>query len=934
MPSIGRTWFFLTVAWLGIIGSVFAEHPFNGAYTGRNLDHIAFPIGGFGAGMYCLDGNGAISSVSVRHQMEYFQEPCCFAAVCVKKSDGNIARVLEGPVPDWKIFEQPNAGLGLPGKTYGLPRFRNCEFKARFPFAEIRLADDALPLDVVLTGWSPFTPPDADRSSWPVGALEYRLTNKSAEKIDAVFSFHSRNFLGGGKIEPFERGFRLVGDGVSFAFSTPFEDSASVDHCWYRGGWWDSMTVTWNNVEHGAVIANAPDGRDVPGASLYVPFSLDAGQSRVVRLATVWYAPNGPLSVGAKVRGRPIPCVSAPGTAKGQQMVSGYQGEKLINTFYPDGDAQVGRISSPEFSIDKNYLHFLVGGGKTESVGVSLFVDGQCVATARGLDTETLRHESWPVEAYRGKKARIEIFDCSTDGWGHINADAFCLSDLSPEEFRAAFSDDAPLPESAAFLADFESDENLWTAVSPEAADEADETSATYSPWYAGAFDSLDAVAERFKIEYDALRTASERFAARFDDPSIPPEVVEAVTANLTILKSPTILRQRDGRLWGWEGNGDFGGSCAGTCTHVWNYAQSLCRLFPDLERTLRRTEFFESLADDGRMAFRANLPIRPGGVGWDASDGMLGCVMKVHREWKISGDKAWLADFWPQVKRAMEWAIRTWDPNQTGLLEESHHNTYDINYLGPEGHCGSFYLGALAATAKMAEALGEDSTRWTELLARGRRRMETELFNGRWFVQKVPVPGTEGNPNDQSEYYKKIAEQIDAQGPKYQYGNGCLSDGVLGFWMAKCCGIDDDLVDPAMIESHLLSVYRYNLVRDLSTHANPQRPGYAVGREGGLLLCTWPDGDKPILPFVYSDEVWTGIEYQVASHLLMIGRVEEGLDIVRLCRARYDGTRRNPFNEYECGHWYARAMASFALLFGPFGETAADGQPRRLKSF
>jgi hypothetical protein len=164
------------------------------------------------------------------------------------------------------------------------------------------------------------------------------------------------------------------------------------------------------------------------------------------------------------------------------------------------------------------------------------------------------------------------------------------------------------------------------------------------------------------------------------------------------------------------------------------------------------------------------------------------------------------------------------------------------------------------------------------------------------------------------------VAEQIDRQGPKYQYGTGCLSDGVLGTWMAAVCGLETPVLDPAKIRSHLMAVYKYNLKHDLSTHANPQRPTYAMGDDGGLLLCSWPRGGKPLLPFVYSDEVWTGIEYQVAAHLMMVGAVKEGLDIVRTARRRYDGVRRNPFNEYECGHWYARALSSYALLQGMTG--------------
>src|SRR4029078_6123885 len=126
--------------------------------------------------------------------------------------------------------------------------------------------------------------------------------------------------------------------------------------------------------------------------------------------------------------------------------------------------------------------------------------------------------------------------------------------------------------------------------------------------------------------------------------------------------------------------------------------------------------------------------------------------------------------------------------------------------------------------------------------------------------------------------------------------------------------------VDASKIKSHLQSVYKYNFKNNLSDHANPQRPSYALGDEGGLLLCSWPKGGKLSLPFVYSDEVWTGIEHQVAAHLMLMGRVKEGLDIVRASRNRYDGRVRNPFNEYECGHWYARALASYGYLQGLTG--------------
>jgi hypothetical protein len=114
--------------------------------------------------------------------------------------------------------------------------------------------------------------------------------------------------------------------------------------------------------------------------------------------------------------------------------------------------------------------------------------------------------------------------------------------------------------------------------------------------------------------------------------------------------------------------------------------------------------------------------------------------------------------------------------------------------------------------------------------------------------------------------------------------------------------------------------VHQYNFKVNLHEHANPQRPTYAIGNEGGLLLCSWPKGGMLSLPFVYSNEVWTGIEYQVASHLMLMGETDKALDIVRACRDRYTGEVRNPFNEYECGHWYARAMSSYGMLEGLTG--------------
>ncbi|MEX2335881.1 MAG: GH116 family glycosyl hydrolase [Fulvivirga sp.] len=761
---------------------------FNEPYKGEYLDRVAFPIGGMGAGMFCMEGTGAISHMSVRNKPEMFHEPNMFAAIAVK---GVIkgAKVLEGPVPDWKRFGRRGTGNGAHGTNFGLPRFNNAKFTTRFPFGAINLKDEDVPLEVEVTGWSPFVPTDADNSSLPVGGLEYKFINKGSKTVEAVFSYNSRNFIqfhsNKGRIKKIANGFVLGQEGTEekpflksdFAI---FTDDANtvVDYCWFRGGWFDPLTMVWNTIKEGKTKSNDLVNEDAPGASLFVPFSLQPGEERIIRVMMAWYVPESDLHFGEVVK------------------------EEAC-------DPASGCCSSP---------------------------------ASLGLD----------------------------------------------EEGNAI-------------------------------------TSTTYKPWYSSKFSSIDDIAIYWQKNYKDLYKRSKLFSESFYASTLPPEVMEAVAANLTILKSPTVMRQYDGRMWNWEGCSDDWGCCHGSCTHVWNYAQAIPHLFPSLERSLRHTEFCENQNIEGHQAFRANLPISPLKHNFhSAADGQLGGIMKVYREWRISGDNGWLKKMFPLVKKSMDYCIQTWDPRRKGVLEEPHHNTYDIEFWGPDGMCTSFYLGALSAISEMGKFLKKDVSSYQELYTSGRKYMEEKLYDGEYFIQDIQWTGLNApNPVEAQSFHTKYSEEalavLKKEGPKYQYGKGCLSDGVLGAWIARMCGLEDP-VDTEKTTSHLKAVHKYNLKEDLTDHVNPQRPAFAFGDEGGMLLCSWPKGGKLSLPFVYSNEVWTGIEYQVASHLMLMGKVEEGLEIVRACRNRYNGKVRNPFNEYECGNWYARAMSSYGMIQGLTG--------------
>jgi uncharacterized protein (DUF608 family) len=910
------------------------EHKFNDYYAGKNLDRVAFPIGGLGAGMFCMEGTGAISHLSVNNKPEIYNEPFAFAAISVKGIE-NGAKVLEAPVPTWKLFGAGGTGNGSSGKSYGLPRFENGRFLPKFPFASLELEDKDIPLQVEVLGWSPFIPTDEDNSSLPAGAMEYHFRNNSTKPVDAVFSWNARNFINGknGRILKAKNGFTLVNGDKENSSGSGFtifvdENNAVVDHCWFRGGWFDSLTILWKTIKNGEITSNLPVEGEAPGASIFVPFKLLPNQGKVITVNFCWYLPESKLTSGKSVKGgnafRERP---SSGNAPDQQKVTGFLGEHLINTFDPEGDGQTGILQSSPFMVSRRYLKFLVGGGNLkEKTSVNLLIDDKIVETATGNQTETLELKVWDLKPYSGKQVSVRIIDLCVNPWGHILADNFILTDNKDENLNN-------LSSTAILIEDFEKDNyGTWKSVNIEAGVKECCPGGKcelpfYKPWYAKRFQNLDEVARYWTLHYAELKKNSELFRDAFFSSTLPAEVIEAVAANLTILKSPTVLRQSDGRLWGWEGCADNSGCCAGSCTHVWNYAQAIPHLFPVLERTLRETEFNVDQNSAGHQTFRANLPIsEPKHDFHAAADGQLGGIMKIHREWRISGNTDWMKSLYPKVKKSLDYCTETWDPKHKGYLEEPHHNTYDIEFWGPDGMCTSFYLGALTAFIEMSKALNEPFEPYNGLLLSGKKYMENELFDGEYFNQKIKWTGLNAaDPIEASRkslmgnYSKEALAILQKEGPKYQYGVGCLSDGILGMWMASVCGLNE-IVDNVKVKSHLVSVHKYNLKSDLKDHDNPQRPSYACGSEGGLLLCTWPKGGQLSLPFVYSNEVWTGIEYQVASHLMLKGEVEKGLDIVRTCRGRYDGRVRNPFNEYECGHWYARAMSSYGLLQGLTG--------------
>ena len=459
---------------------------------------------------------------------------------------------------------------------------------------------------------------------------------------------------------------------------------------------------------------------------------------------------------------------------------------------------------------------------------------------------------------------------------------------------------------------------NYWTVVY------ADKTK--QHPWrnyYSYMFDNSEVSAKYCVDNFESLYLRTLAFKNALHNSTLPPEIIDAASANLSVLKSPTVLRLDDGSVFGWEGCHENEGSCEGTCQHVWNYAYAMCFLFPDLERSIRDIEFKYNTAEDGKMSFRVQLPIgRPMNAHRACLDGQMGAVFKCYREWKLSGDDEWLRGHWDDIKNVLEYAWSDanpdmWDRNKDGVLEGRQHHTLDMELFGPSSWLMSMYMAALMAASEMAKHLGESdkAAEYTSLYEKGCRYIKNELYNGEYFIQKVDVNDkSELLDYDDKEYWHKRYWDDEADQMKYQIAEGSSIDQMLGQWHADILGLGN-IFDGEQMRKALLSMMKYNYKPTMRDHANPWRV-FSLNDDAGSVICVYPEGShRPRIPIPYCEETMTGFEYSFAGLLCSRGMVDEGVKVVKAVRDRFDGKARNPWNEFECGSNYARSMASYALI-------------------
>ena len=418
-----------------------------------------------------------------------------------------------------------------------------------------------------------------------------------------------------------------------------------------------------------------------------------------------------------------------------------------------------------------------------------------------------------------------------------------------------------------------------------------------WHPYYTTKFEDAWEVAVQAMGKREYFENEIQKYLSAIDKTDIPESVISAAFNNVSTLSTPTVLRVPDGTLWGWEGCAPETGVCWGSANHVWGFAQVVPYFYGDLDRSMIES-FFQPGAfreADGYMAARVDLPLGTDSLWSDpASDGQFTMILRAYRAWQLSGNDGWLLNLWGKIQKTLEYVWNNWDKDKDGFMEQPHSHTYDGTFNSAEPQSQILYLAALRATEEIALYF-EDATKankYKKLFESGSQKTDELLFNGEYYCQ----------------YMDPLQDDI------AQLGNGCLIDQLLGQWHAHNLGLGY-LLSPENVKRAVKSIYKYNFRKTgYDNWINLYRT-YAINDEQGSVICSWPHNDKPDQPFLYCDETMTGFEHQLGSLLIHEGFVNEGLEVIKAVRDRFDGEKRNPWNEFECGSHYARAMSSYAHI-------------------
>lgn len=839
-------------------------------YRGADLKTIGMPVGGICTGQLYLGGDGKLWHWDIFNENQ-------------RTGDGNYRKPVQPSSPIEQGFSVQVGDRVLPLDSTG---FNDIAFRGEYPIGTVQYRQPGLPLEITLEAFSPFIPLNTDDSSLPATVMQFTVRNTSSEAVEAILRGKLENAVClTHRNSPGTRLNRVVtANGFSFLECTAEETKQPT-----KPARPDLVFEDWNKDTY--------DGWTVEGEAFG----------------------SGPIQ---------------------KSKIPAYQGdvggntERVVNSHASavggPSDDRTGKLTSRPFTIEHGFITFWIGGGKYPGATcLNLLVNGKVVRSATGHNLNQMAQESFDVREFDGKQGVIEIVDAQKGSWGNIGVGKIVFSDRNAEQLAfdrlpdfgsmglallGAPAEISSQDSSSALSARLSGELGRKLKIEPGKAASVTFVVTWFFPnlrhipaiesqgrYYASRFDSAQAVARYVAENFERLSSQTRLWHDTCYDSTLPYWFIDRTFLNTSILATSTSYRFKDGRFWGWEGVG----CCEGTCGHVWYYAQAMGRLFPELERILReRTDFGIAQKPDGAIRFRGE------NNGGPAIDAQAGAILRALREHQMSLNDAFLKRIWPGVKKATEWLIAQ-DGNGDGILEGAQHNTLDTDWFGAVAWLSGVYLAALQAAAAMADEIndGAFAKQCREILARGQSKMTAELFDGEYFYNKIDP---------------RHPESVNS-------GTGCEIDQVMGQSWAFQVGLPRVLPEKET-RSALKSLWRYNFSPDVGPYRDVNKPGrwYAMAGEAGLLMCSFPRANwnylqakgqgKGAWAAMYFNECMNGFEHQVAGHMIWEGLVQEGLAVERAVHDRYHASKRNPWNEIECGDHYARSMASYGVFLAACG--------------
>lgn len=864
------------------------------------LAKIGMPINGVCTGQVYLAGDGRLWLWDVDSQ-PYFRPG---------GADGGGPHYTH-PLTAWSPFRNGFA-VRVDQKIRALDAtgFRNVSFVGQYPVGATEYRDDDSPLAITLEALSPFVPTNAKDSTIPATYVTYTLKNVSRRPVTATLL-----------------------------------------------GWLDSPVALGTRTSQGVKLTSASFAT---GRARGVEFSGKGAEDGPVQEDIVfedWERDTfAPWTVeGTAFGAGPVTEAECPDYFKrfGSLHLSG---ERFVTSHLFRGangdidlaDRATGKLTSPAFTVSRRYVHINVGGGHWQGdTCVNVVIDGQVVGSVTGNDQEPLTVRSVDVKKHQGKTALVEIVDKRTGGWAHVNCDRILFSDKpivpyeeQPDAGTFALAALDPSAKVVASIAGAATIEAIFAGKPGPSEVDGGETTITSSvgvdvrlapgqskavtfalswyfpklgPNYQGV-DSYAQLRKQYKNTFSSARgviTHASAHAARlsaqtrewvktwYADSTLPHWFLERTLAPASTLATLTCQQFDNGRFYADEGIY----CCAGTCQHVWAYAHSVARLFPELERSGRELGDLSHGYNEqtGQMGFRQEQWLD------FAADGQPANILRIYREHQMSEDSAFLRRVWPKTKKAIQFMIGQDGDEPDGVFEGRQPNTDDQDWYGKIPWITGLYVAMLQAAAAMATEMAEPAfaTTCRAIAAQGTKHLGTEMWSddyGYFYSPRDPSHPNNLNSN-----------------------RGCYIDQLHGQTYALQLGLprvfEKDKTDTA-----LKNIFKYNFLPDPATwvkthglYGNPRV--YSTPGEAGTLMGTWPFGNTEVGGLVgYLDEVWTGQEYQFAANLIGEGHVTEGLTVTRAIYDRYLAAKRNPYNEVECSDHYARAMSSHAVYLAACG--------------